>query len=800
MSGQDKNQTEATNYIDSVFYKSILEQARDMIFIVATNGRIIEANHAAVNAYGYSLDELRQMCVHELRSPEMRGAIDSQLLRAQQDGILFRAVYLRKNGERFPAEVSSRRVQLLTGDAVVSIVRDITETVAAEAALKKSEAELWLRNKEMAATYEDLMVAHEELTATYEELTASEEELRQQFDELLSRDAEIRRQNGILTSLHDTAIGLMHRLDPEELLQQIVTGAAGLVGTPHGFIYRLDKHKGVFYRSHGVGLYETDIGREIPVTEGIVGTVYQTGEPVVVNEYPVWRNRYQSSAQFGELNSVLQIPLKSNGQVVGTIGLAYCEKKKVFGADEIEILSQFAELASIALDNALLNASLEEELRERKVREQAIWRLAYYDSLTGLPNRTYFQERLSAELDKARRGEATGAILHIDLDDLKLINDTLGHACGDEIIAKAGEYIVAGAGENALVARVAGDEFTILILGESDRGKVAHIADSLIKQLCREYEISESKVHMSGSMGIAFYPEDGDTAADVLTKADLALYEAKRSGKNAWRFCEAKSQLIAYENMLLRRDLREAVERGELALHYQPLVDAQCGCVVSFEALLRWTSSTYGVVPPSRFIPLAEESDMILGIGKWVLEESCRFIHKLAAMGNEDIHVSVNVSPRQLAADDFVALVRETIDREGINPKQLEIEITENVLITSMEESTRRLSELRAIGVRLSLDDFGTGYSSLTYLRSLPVGTLKLDKSFIDQILSDVRQLQFISSIINMAHVLGLAVVAEGVETEEQLEKLVECQCDFIQGYVFSRPVTEKEALLFLDW
>jgi diguanylate cyclase (GGDEF)-like protein len=500
-----------------------------------------------------------------------------------------------------------------------------------------------------------------------------------------------------------------------------------------------------------------------------------------------------------ELSSVLQIPLKSEGQVVGTIGLAYCEDKRVFGGAETELLSRFAELASIALDNAQLIASLEKELLERKVQEQAIWRLAYYDSLTGLPNRIYVHERLAEEFDKARQGETAGAVLHIDLDDLKLINDTLGISCGDAVIAKAGEYIVAGAGENALVARVAGDEFMILLFGESDREKVANIADAVVKQLSQAYVIDDLRVNMSGSIGIAFYPDDGDTVTEILKKADFALYDAKKSGKNTWRFCDAKSQLVAYENMMLKHGLREAIGRGELALHYQPLVDVQCGCVVSFEALLRWTSSTYGAVPPSRFIPLAEESDTIRQIGKWVLGETCRFIRKLAAMGNEDIRVSVNVSPRQLVVDDFVALVREAIDREKINPNQLEIEVTENVLIASMEDSTHKLAELRAIGVRLALDDFGTGYSSLTYLRNLPVETLKIDKSFIDQIVSDAGQLQFISSIINMAHVLGLAVVAEGVETEEQLEKLVECQCDIIQGYVFSRPVTEKKAILLLD-
>lgn len=300
-------------------------------------------------------------------------------------------------------------------------------------------------------------------------------------------------------------------------------------------------------------------------------------------------------------------------------------------------------------------------------------------------------------------------------------------------------------------------------------------------------------------MGVALYPEDGEILSDVLQKADLALYEAKRSGKKTWRFCEAEAQAIAIENMVLKRALREAIANGELSLHYQPLVNAQTGRVVSFEALLRWTSSIHGAVSPARFIPLAEESDTIRDIGKWVLEESCRFIRYLSAMGNGDVRVSVNISPRQLAADDFVALVSEVINCEGINPQQLEIEVTENVLIASLEDSTQKLSQLRDLGVHLALDDFGTGYSSLTYLRSLPVGTLKIDKSFVDQIVSDAGQVPFIGSIIQMAHVLGLTVVAEGVETEEQLNKLVECQCDFIQGYLFSRPVTEKEAIAFLN-
>lgn len=1120
MTGNSSNYPEALVCFDSTFYKNIAEQARDIILVVVAGGEIVDGNLAAETAYGYSKDELRHMRVHDLRSPETRAAADAHIKRAQQEGFLFRTVHMRRNGECFPVEVSSRPFRFNGREAIISIVRDISEAVALETALKKSEEKfrtlnerLIAANEELTATEEELRQqcdellareaeiqrqnviltslhetakglmqrldvnevlaaivsnaaeligtshgfinildekqavferkiglgyyaqdvgrktkltegfggqvyktgeitviddygasetrlsgsffdriyevvlvplkkegkvigvfglsylepnrkfnsyeislltrfadlaslalvnahlhsslsesekklqrSHEDMTAVHEELLAADEELKQQFDELLVKEEALRKQTMILTSLHDTALGLMHRHDPDDLLKMIVAGATELVGTPHGFIYHLDKPRGVFVRSQGLGIYAQDIGREIPVDEGIVGTVYRSGEPVIVNDYQEWRKHNQASAPFEKVYSVLQIPLKSEGQIIGTIGLGYSEENKVFGPGEIEILNRFAELASIALDNAMLVTSFRKELlerrqaeealqmsearyravfeaandgiyihdlatgnildvnekacelcgysreeilsgkinimaageapysetealqwmrraaggepqlyewkykhrdnhyvwveinlkraligredrilavvrdiSERKVQEKAIRRMAYYDALTGLPNRRYLQECLVQELEKANRGETKGAILFVDMDDLKMINDTLGHSYGDGVIIKAGAYLFAEAGETAVVARIGGDEFIVLLPGESDRERVAHVANNMVKLLSRDYEVGASRTHMSASIGIALYPLHGDTAEDIFKNADLALYAAKGSGKNTWRFYEPNLQIIAYENMMLKRGLREAIEREELSLHYQPLVEAQSGRLISFEALLRWTNSGREAVSPGRFIPLAEESDTINIIGKWVIGEACRFARKLAEAGKDNIRVSVNVSPRQLVADDFVAIVSQAITQAGIKPNQLEIEITENALIASLEDSINKLRELRAIGVHLALDDFGTGYSSLTYLRSLPVGMLKIDKSFIDRIAFDEAQLQFIRSIVNMAHVLGLTVVAEGVEYGDQLAKLVECRCDFIQGYFISQPAPEKEAISFLD-
>jgi len=319
----------------------------------------------------------------------------------------------------------------------------------------------------------------------------------------------------------------------------------------------------------------------------------------------------------------------------------------------------------------------------------------------------------------------------------------------------------------------------------------------LVSTSHREYEVDGRSIHMSASVGITLYPGDGEIAGEILKNADNAMYAAKAAGRNCWRFYEPEMLKDAYEKIFLTNSLRHALERGELYLHYQPQIALESYEIVGFEALLRWNSPEYGMVSPVRFIPLAEQSGLILGIGEWVLGEACRFTRKLADLGRKNVHVAVNVSPRQLASEDFVGIVRRCLDETGIQPRQLEVEITENVLIDSLEDSIRKLDELSALGVRLSLDDFGTGFSSLTYLRNLPVGTLKIDKSFIDRILQDKVQEDFIRSIIDMAHALGLNVVAEGVETELQLEKLAQFECDGVQGYVFSRPVSQEEAINF---
>ena len=593
----------------------------------------------------------------------------------------------------------------------------------------------------------------------------------------------IERKNRLLQGLAETTAALMGELELDAVLQEMLAKAMNLAEISHGFVLLLDEddpHEVCFRAGHG--RYRDKIGQRETWRGGVFEEMLRLGRMVVVEDYARWPLRDREAEQNGVTMST-QSPLKVDGKIIGAIGLTACGEIVAMDPEKIAVLEQFTHVASIAVKNALYH---------EKIRK-----LAYRDTLTGLPNRTGLSSYLERELEQARKGEAAGAVMFIDLDDLKTVNDHFGHTSGDSVIVSAGTDIVAAAGKEAFVARVGGDEFVVILPGVDTPERVGQIADRLVGAIRREYEVRGQQIHMSTSLGATLYPADGDVAEEILKNADIAMYAAKAAGKNCWRLYEQGMHKDTYEKMMLTGSLRHALENGELYMHYQPLISLKNQAVDGFEALLRWNGREYGAVAPARFIPLAEQSGLILPIGEWVFGEACRFARILAESGRAQVRVAVNVSPRQLAAEDFVGMVRRSIETAGIRPQQLEVEITENVLIESLKDSNRKLAELSALGVQLALDDFGTGFSSLTYLRNLPVKTLKIDKSFIDRILEDRVQEGFIRSIIDMAHVLSLQVVAEGVETGPQLAKLSQLGCDGAQGYVFSRPVSQADAIRF---
>jgi len=430
---------------------------------------------------------------------------------------------------------------------------------------------------------------------------------------------------------------------------------------------------------------------------------------------------------------------------------------------------------------------------------ETIKHMAYFDPLTDIPNRNNLHGWLAKELEKIKTGKTKGVVFSIDMDDLKIINDAYGHDLGNKILITASNRIIEAVGQKTFVSRTGGDEFVVVVQGKYSQKKVEFIAEKISKNVNKKQEYLDMSLHTTVSIGIAYYPRDGETVEEIIKHAEDARYEAKKNGKNCWKFYNKEMQDEAYKNMRMIEGLRYAIERRELSVVYQPQITLPQRTVGGVEALLRWHSQEYGNVSPEIFIPLAEQAGFINSIGKWVLTEACFFASRLAQQGRGDVRVAVNISARQVASGDFVRTLCNAVKTAGILPKQLEIEITESLLIDSLDEAICKLNKSKALGFGLALDDFGTGYSSLTYLRKLPVETIKIDKSFIDMIENDIPGAKMIGAIINMANAINMTVVAEGVETERQLAYLVKEGCSCVQGYFFSKPLKEKDAYKFIQ-
>ena len=428
------------------------------------------------------------------------------------------------------------------------------------------------------------------------------------------------------------------------------------------------------------------------------------------------------------------------------------------------------------------------DISERKAAEELVAHLAYHDSLTGIANRAALNRELSAVLTQTATEGRWGAMIFIDLDNFKGINDTFGHSAGDRMLVIVSQLLRSLDDGRHFVARVGGDEFIVLVEGFADRSEVAVYADKLQTAFADPMVVDGKNFYVTVSIGLTVYPEDGATAEELFKNADLAMYKAKELGKNRYVFFDRTMDESVRQKMMVERDLREAVSRGELSLWYQPVVDLASRRVRGLEALLRWQRDGV-MVMPGEFIKVAEESGLIVPIGDWVFRTACAYIAGLHRQGRTDIVLSVNLSVVQLIRGDFVKWVKETIAATGVVPTAIAFEITESVLMESFETNVEKLNEVRQLGVQIYLDDFGTGYSSLKYLRQLPVDIIKIDKSFADDLNATLGEREIIGSIIDLAHRARRKVVAEGIETEYQLAKLAKFKCDFVQGYYFSRPV-----------
>jgi diguanylate cyclase (GGDEF)-like protein/PAS domain S-box-containing protein len=430
--------------------------------------------------------------------------------------------------------------------------------------------------------------------------------------------------------------------------------------------------------------------------------------------------------------------------------------------------------------------------------EQKVHELACYDSLTGLPNRNMFFGELNRTIARARREHREFAVCFIDLDRFKAINDTLGHQAGDELLEAMADRLRTSLRESDVVARLGGDEFVVLLEGCTP-ADLGHVANKMLASIGEPLMLHGCTLDMTCSIGIGIFPADGDDAATLLKHADAAMYLAKERGKNNVQFYTAELADLAARQFVLESELRLALARDELFLHYQPKIDLATGEMRSVEALLRWEHPQRGLVPPNDFIPLAEERGLIVPIGRWVIQAACRQMREWRRDGLAVPRVAVNLSARQFASETLIEDLVRALEAHDIEPSQFEVELTESALMADPERANQVLRQVDAMGVRISIDDFGTGYSSLSYLKRFPARTVKIDRSFIRGLPGDTNDAAITQAVIAMAHSLGLAVVAEGVECETQLQTLREMGCDEVQGYLLGRPMPPADLALRME-
>jgi diguanylate cyclase (GGDEF)-like protein len=433
------------------------------------------------------------------------------------------------------------------------------------------------------------------------------------------------------------------------------------------------------------------------------------------------------------------------------------------------------------------------DLSERKKFEDSLKHQATHDELTGLPNRWLFRLQLDQAQARAARADSHVAVLFIDLDYFKTINDSFGHSTGDALLVQAGARMRSVLREPDTLARMGGDEFAVLLADLATPEEAIGVANKLLASLKMSYFLNGQDVYSGASVGLAFYPDDAQTSETLLRYADMAMYQAKANGRGAYAFYSRELDQLAHDNMQLHTHLKEAIAQNGLQLHYQPQVDVETGAIVGAEALLRWSDPVLGQVSPARFIPVAEATGLILPLSEWVLETACQQIATWMQAG-VPLRVAVNFSAQQFRQRDLPNQVRQALERTGALAQWLVIEITESMAMVQPEQAREQLEALVAMGCHIALDDFGTGYSSLAYLKSLPIHKLKIDKSFMDGIPHDSSDAAISRAIIALAKSLGMTLIAEGVETDAQLAFLRQYACEAYQGWLFAKAM-EAEAL-----
>lgn len=581
--------------------------------------------------------------------------------------------------------------------------------------------------------------SNKELEETCEELTAAQEELRINYERLLENQEKLSRN---------------------EERYRLVTEAS------NGGIWEIDLlRKRNYYSPRWFELL--GYSHEDPLTSDMLVDV------VHPEDVPIYKRAIEAAVESGD-------------------ALFECEYRLRMKSGEYRWFLARGKIGFNEQGEACRLTGTNSDIHELRLSQERLQHLAYYDELSGLPNRLYLMEELESYF---ARPDGQAALFFVDTDNFKYINDTLGHKFGDRLLMDASARLSEIIGEEAMLFRLGGDEFVIFQKDIEHEEQAVKLAGRLLEGFGTPFHIDDSDLYVSVSMGISFYPQDGTSVEEIWRNADVAMYAAKEAGKGQYKVFEPAFLQAFNERVLVEKYLRHGLCKQEFMLFYQPQVSLRTGRITGFESLIRWNSPELGLVTPLTFIKIAEDSRLILSIGEWVIEESCKFARRLQDQGLGNYKIAVNISVVQLLQEDFVVKVMEALERTGLAPEQLELEITESKIIESFDQLIPHLSYLKSKGIQIALDDFGTGYSSLGYLKQMPITTLKIDKTFIEEVPDQRDNRSLARAIVLIGRKMGLNVVAEGVETVGQLQYVQRAKCDLIQGYYISKPLPEEEAV-----
>lgn len=802
--------------------RSIYEGSNDAIMLLTANG-FIDCNARTLDIFG--LQHKSEFVGHQPSdfSPQLqpdgrksKDAAFDHIAEAMQSGKEhFEWMHRRKNGADFPAEVLLSAFNYGGERILQATVRDITEQKKTERALQR-ESSIWIQAMDSFVDVIYLLDAHRHLVRA-----------NKMFYTMMHIEPEQavgRHIAEIIHPLGETVLCPVCRAQ-EERLDTVISMEADHPDNPSG--RPIEVNVKIMRDEAGVQTGTLMSIHDLSHTRKIEENLLESEERFrrVASEAPFPMMIHAENGEVLEINKAWSEATGYSHADIPTIPIwlrnAYPEKvqamqkivEKMYGithrVDQGERVIRCKDGSSRTWhfsaapvgrlpDGRRFIVSMAQDVSDRKVAQQQIEFLAYHDALTGLPNRLLAKDHLEQATLAAERANKKVALLFVDLDKFKTINDSLGHVIGDGLLKRVSLRLRECLREIDTLSRQGGDEFLIVLNNMPDTDSITVVAEKILARMAEPFEVEHHDLAISLSIGIAVYPHDGKDFDTLLKKSDTAMYQAKESGRNTYRFHTEQMNIDAIEHLRMRNGLRRALEHGEFVLHYQPQISLATGGVIGAEALIRWNHPELGMVPPGRFISIAEDSGLIVPIGEWVLREACRQAVAWRKAGLPELFIAVNLSAVQFKRGDVEKCVLQALAESGLNPSLLELELTESILIKDTEKVLAKVRQLKSLGVKLSIDDFGTGYSSLSYLKQFNVDKLKIDQSFVRDMADDPNDAAIVRAIIQMAKSLNLTTIAEGVENERQLSLLRLQHCDEVQGYHFARPMPAEEFANFM--